>query len=142
MNTIRRGIAVLGVAAIALLAASPALATPGSHSGPSASISWDDTSWYLPTGCSQYPIQYTVTAASLILRVTFLSAYGDDLGSASLGSSYGQGASGTVTFQVCSFEVPQDSGADFPITIQLDDSQSSLYGDGSSNVFQAQAGLG
>jgi hypothetical protein len=38
-------------------------------------------------------------------------------------------------------EQPDDDGTDFPITVQLEDSQSAAFGNGSIQVFQTQAVL-
>ena len=130
---------VIGLSAGSVLAGPPAQAAPGALTGPSASISWDDSNWYRPNGCSEYVLQYSASQASLISEVTFLNQFGDQLGSGSLGNSYGDAAQGSVSVQVCSNQFPDDDGTDYPIIVQLKDKQSSLYGDGSESIYQAPA---
>ena len=61
-----------------------------------ASISWDESKFYIPTGCSKYDFKYSAPSTMLIGKVVVLNAFGDSLGSTFLGDG-----SGTAALQVC-----------------------------------------
>ena len=111
----------------------PSWAAPGTLSGPSATISWDDSGWYVPTGCTQFPIQYTTTGKNLTSDVSFVGPFGDNVGSTGL---YGTNTSGTALLQVCSFKL-QGMKGDIPLTLRFKDGQNFTEGDGSDQVFEA-----
>ena len=139
MKKIVVAIASLGLMAGSVAGASYATAAPGSLTGVATSISWDDSNWYIPTGCSDYTFNYTSTPAAFLSEVTILNQFGDKLGSKSVGGGYGEGGSGSVAVQVCSFRVGDDVGQEFPVVIQLEDKRSSSYGDGGSQILTGTA---
>ncbi len=76
----------------------PTSAQAGQLASNGASISWDDSLLYLPTGCSYFYFDYSMGSAYMV-EVNFMNKYGENLG---VGGS-GQGGTGQIKTQVCTF---------------------------------------
>lgn len=96
-----------------------------------ASISWDDSRIYYPSGCSSISLSYTLDPSVLIADVRIVNAFGDEVGSSLL---MGEGTSGSAGLQVCNFDV-KPTGAPFQIVLEVQ--QSHVSGDGSSSIVEA-----
>ena len=141
MKKIVVAIASLGLMAGSVAGASSATAAPGSLTGVANSVTWDDSNWYIPDGCSDYTLNFTKTETSYLSEVAILSQFGDRLGSSFISGSGGNAQSGSIAVQVCEYQVGADVGKDIPVVIQLKDRRNEVYGDGGSQVLTGTAVL-
>jgi len=94
-------------------------ANAGALSSPAGvSISWDDSSFYIPSGCTSYVFTYTATSKVLLADILITNKFSDKIGSTTI---FGPNT-GKTSVQVC-------SGNDFTGTkVSLDIKGSAVYG--------------
>ena len=117
MKTLRILLVTSVISFSTLLAISNANA--GALSSPAGvSISWDDSSFYIPSGCTSYVFTYTATSKVLLADILITNKFSDKIGSTTI---FGPNT-GKTSVQVC-------SGNDFTGTkVSLDIKGSAVYG--------------
>jgi len=95
MKTLRSFLVGLLITTTSLFAVSAANA--GQLSTVSASISWDDSTFYEPSACTNYTFDYTASNKVLIADILISNRFNDKIGSTSF---FGPN-SGRVSVQVC-----------------------------------------
>jgi hypothetical protein len=93
-----------------------------------ASISWDESTVFYPSGCGAVRINHSVASSVLMAEVSIFNKFGDNVGSTII---FGEGIPGSQNLQVCSFDAAP-SGA--PFRLELEVQQSYVSGDGSSSI--------
>lgn len=129
----KKAILLSGSLGLAIMLTSMSLgnaAYAGQLSTNGASITWDESRIYYPTGCSSIAIGYSLDSTVLIADVSIINAFGDEVGSTLL---MGEGTSGSSGLQVCNFDV-KPTGAPFQIVLEVQ--QSYVSGDGSSSIVE------
>lgn len=116
------GVVVLSMVSVGVSAHASQLSTNG------ASISWDASNIYYPSGCGSILLNHSVASSVLMADISIVNRFGDNVGSTLI---FGEGISGTKTLQVCQSDATP-SGAPFQIVLEVQ--QSYVSGDGSSSV--------
>jgi hypothetical protein len=106
--------------------------TPSAQAGElstnGATVSWDDATFYYPSGCSQFRLNYSLAPSVLIVDIAVTNKFGDNVGSTLI---LGSGTQGSKTLQICrSSATPQLA----PFTMSMEVQQSHSSGDGSTSV--------
>jgi hypothetical protein len=96
MKTFRLFLVGILITTTSLLAVS--VANAGQLSTAGASISWDDSTFYMPSGCTRYNFSYTATNKVLLANIKITNKFNDEVGSTTF---FGPN-SGSVSVQVCS----------------------------------------
>ena len=95
MKTLRLLLVGLLITTTSLFAVSVANAGQLSTSG--ASISWDDSTFYVPSGCTRYNFTYSATNKVLLANIKITNKFNDEVGSTTF---FGPNT-GSVSVQVC-----------------------------------------
>jgi hypothetical protein len=98
MKTLRITLVGLLISITSIFAVTSANA--GQLSVANASITWDDSTFYVPSSCTSYVFSYTATNKVLLADIKITNQYNDEVGSTIFfGGSTGK--SGTTSVQVC-----------------------------------------
>jgi hypothetical protein len=96
MKTLRLLLVGILITTTSVFAVSTANAGQLSTSG--ASISWDDSTFYVPSGCTRYNFSYSATNKVLLASIKITNRFNDEVGSTTF---FGPNT-GSVSVQVCS----------------------------------------
>jgi hypothetical protein len=124
-------LAIASIAAIFATLLSIQSAQAGQLSSNDASISWDESNFYYPSGCSSFTFNYNLANSVLFASIKVTNKFGDNAGSTSLS---GTGTSGAKSLQICSTYAKPEFA---PFLLSFEVQQSFSTGSGKADIVTA-----
>ena len=124
----------LAIASIAVIFAT-LLSIQGAQAGQlstnGASIQWDESNFYYPSGCSSFTFNYTLDNSVLFADITVTNKFGDKAASTSFS---GEGTQGAKSLQICSTYAKPEFA---PFLLSFEVQQSHSRGSGKADIVTA-----